>query len=105
MPSGDWIGVAERRIRIGGLFGADGHRIPGDLESLPPGLVRHVPADAAVVRFDNRGHETQNVRLAARPLPGGEVLVMGRGIDELPEIADIVRRALALGLLPSHPQS
>jgi methyl-accepting chemotaxis protein len=61
--------------------------------------VPHVPADAAVVRFDNRGRETQNV-LAARPLPGSEVLVMGRGIDELPEIADIVRRALALGLLP-----
>src|ERR1700687_3015073 len=90
-----------RRIRIGGLFGADGHRIAGDLESLPPGLVPDVPADAVVVRLDNRGRERQSVRLAAHPLPGGEVLVMGRGIDELPEIADIVGRALALGLLPA----
>jgi signal transduction histidine kinase len=90
-----------RRIRIGGLFGADEHRIAGDIENLPPNLVPDVPADAVVVRLDNRGRETQNVRLAAHRLPGGEVLVMGRGIDELPEIADIVRRALALGLLPA----
>jgi signal transduction histidine kinase len=90
-----------RRIRIGGLFGADGHRIAGNMETLPPGLVPDVPADAVVVRLDNRGRETQEVRLAAHPLPGGEVLVMGRGIDELPEIADIVSRALALGLLPA----
>ena len=79
-----------RRIRIGGLFGADGHRIAGDLESLPPGLVPDVPADAVVVRLDSRGRERQIVRVATHPLPGGEVLVMGRGIDELPEIADIV---------------
>jgi signal transduction histidine kinase len=43
----------------------------------------------------------QEVRLAAHPLPNGEVVVIGRNIDELTEIADIVGRALALGLLPA----
>jgi signal transduction histidine kinase len=43
----------------------------------------------------------QEVRLAAHPLPNGEVVAIGRNIDELTEIADIVGRALALGLLPA----
>jgi signal transduction histidine kinase len=43
----------------------------------------------------------QNVRLAAHTLPGGEVLVIGRNIDEIAEIAEIVGRALGLGLLPA----
>jgi signal transduction histidine kinase len=88
-----------RRIKIAGLFGADGHRIAGNIESLPSGLAPDVPTDAVVVRIDNRGREMQNVRLAAHPLPSGEVLVIGRNIDELAEMAEIVGRALALGLL------
>jgi signal transduction histidine kinase len=90
-----------RRIRIAGLFAGDGHRIAGNMESLPGGLAPDVPADAVIVRIDNRGRETQKVRLIAQPLPGGEVLVIGRNIDELPDIAAIVARALALGLLPA----
>ena len=90
-----------RRIRIAGLFGADAHRIAGNLESLPSGLVPDLPTNAAVVRIDIHGREMQNVRLAEHPLSNGEVLVIGRGIDELAEIAGIVRRALALGLLPA----
>jgi signal transduction histidine kinase len=90
-----------RRIKIAGLFGADGHRIAGNMESLPSGLARDVPADAVVVRVDDRGREMQKVRLAAHPLPSGEVLVIGRNIDEIADIAGIVGRALALGLLPA----
>jgi hypothetical protein len=47
------------------------------------------------------GREMQNVRLAEHPLSNGEVIVIGRGIDELAEIAGIVKRALTLGLLPA----
>jgi hypothetical protein len=71
-----------RRIRIAGLFGADAHRIAGNLESLPSGLVPDLPTNAAVVRIDIHGREMQNVRLAEHPLSNGEVLVIGRGIDE-----------------------
>ena len=45
--------------------------------------------------------EMQKVRLADAPLPTGESLVIGRQIDEITEIAQIVGRTLALGLLPA----
>jgi signal transduction histidine kinase len=90
-----------RRVRIAGLFGADGHRIAGNLESLPGGLTPDVPADAVVVRVDNQGRETQKVRLASVRLPDGEILAIGRNNDEIGGIANIVRRALMLGLLPA----
>src|ERR1700720_2621036 len=38
-----------RRIKVAGLFGADGQRIAGNLESLPPGLAPDVPTPAVVV--------------------------------------------------------
>jgi signal transduction histidine kinase len=89
-----------RRIRIAGLFEADGHRITGNLESLPGGLAPDVPADVMIVRLDGESRETQKVRLVVHPLPSGEVLAIGRYNGEIEEIAEIVGRALALGLLP-----
>jgi signal transduction histidine kinase len=88
-----------RRIKIAGLFGANGHRIAGNIESLPSGLVPDVPTNAAVVRADASGRETQNVRLATHPLTNGDVLVIGRNIDELAKMAQIVGWALVLGLV------
>ncbi|HUE11161.1 MAG TPA: HAMP domain-containing sensor histidine kinase [Steroidobacteraceae bacterium] len=90
-----------RRIRIAELFGADGRPIAGNMDSLPPGLTPDVPVTAVIVRVDNRGRETETVRLVTDKLPSGEVLVIGRNVDEIAEIADIVRRALTLGLLPA----
>jgi signal transduction histidine kinase len=90
-----------RRIRLAALFGADGHRVAGNLESLPGGLAPDVPTEAVIVRLDGQGRETQKVRLVVHPLPSGEVLVIGRYNPEIEEIAEIVGRALALGLLPA----
>jgi signal transduction histidine kinase len=90
-----------RHIRIAGLFGADGHRIAGNMESLPGGVAPDVPTDAVIVRLDGQVRETQNVRLVVHPLPGGEVLAIGRYNGEIEEIAEIVGQALALGLLPA----
>jgi signal transduction histidine kinase len=90
-----------RRVRIAGLFGADGQRIAGNMESLPPGLTPDVAAEPTIVRVDNRGRETEKVRLVTETLPSGEVLAIGRNVDDIGEIADIVRRALTLGLLPA----
>src|ERR1700686_4345521 len=36
-----------RRIKIAGLFGADGHRLAGNIESVPPGLAPDIPTNAA----------------------------------------------------------
>jgi signal transduction histidine kinase len=90
-----------RHIRIAGLFGPDGRRVAGNLERLPGGVAPDLPSDAEVVRLEGVGREMQNVRLIVHPLPDGETLVIGRNNSELEEIAEIVGRALALGLLPA----
>jgi signal transduction histidine kinase len=90
-----------RRVKIAGLFDADGGRLAGNIESLPPRLAPNVPTNAAVVRIGDDGREMQQVRLAVHPLPNGQVLVIGRNIDELAELAVIVQRALALSLVPA----
>jgi signal transduction histidine kinase len=91
-----------RRVRLAGLFSADGRRIAGNVESLPPGLqddsgIRSV----VVVRVDSHGRENQTARAIARSLPNSEVLMIGRNVDQLVEIARIVEEALALGVLPA----
>jgi signal transduction histidine kinase len=91
-----------RRIRLAGLFGANGSRIAGNLESLPD----HLPIDTppqriSVVRIDERGREEQTARAVARRLQSGEILVIGRNVDELSELARIVERALEFGLIPA----
>ena len=90
-----------QRIKIAALFAADGKRIAGNIEAFPSGLAPNVPNNVVVVRLDNGVREVQKVRLATRSLPTGESLVVGRNIDEITEIARIVVRALALGLLPA----
>ena len=96
-----WLRQDPRRIRVAGLFDADGRYIEGNIESLPPGLRPEVPTNVAVFRFDSRGRELQRVRVIAHLLPNGHVFVIGRNIDEIVEFADIVRQTLILGLLPA----
>src|ERR1700681_1388307 len=90
------------RVQLAGLFGSNGRRIAGNLESLPPDLKTDNAVQGAVVdRIDERGREKQAVRLIARSLSNGDVLVIGRNVDEVGEIARVVGRALALGLVPT----
>jgi signal transduction histidine kinase len=91
-----------RRVKLAGLFAWDRQRIAGNLEALPPELEPNgVPRGAAVVRIDNRSREEQFVRVMARRLPDGDVLVVGRNIDELGELRTTIERALALGVVPA----
>ena len=91
-----------RRVKLAGLFAWDRQRIAGNLEALPAGLEPDgMPRGADIVRIDNRGREEQSVRVVARRLPGGDVLVVGRNIDELDELRSTIGRALALGLVPA----
>jgi signal transduction histidine kinase len=90
------------RVRLAGLFGSDGRRITGNLERLPPDLQTDDAVQTAVVdRVDENGREKQAGRLIAQRLPNGNVLVIGRNVDEVGEIARVVGGALALGLLPA----
>ncbi|MET4484446.1 ATP-binding protein, partial [Bradyrhizobium sp. F1.13.3] len=90
------------RVRIIGLFGAHGDRIAGNMQRQPAnieidGTARNVVGES----MDGFGRERQAWRLIARSLPDGNVLLVGRDADEIEEIARVVGRALALGLIPA----
>src|ERR1700722_5949048 len=73
----DRLSADPRRVKLAGLFAADGRRLAGNIESLPPGLAVGGPVQTAeVVRTDQRGHESMSVRAVARSLPNGELLVI-----------------------------
>ena len=95
----DRLSEDPRRVKLAGLFGADGHPIAGNLESLPQGLPLNATVQTAhVVRVDQHGHEAMTVRAVARALPDGNVLVIARHNGELKELAEVVARALLLAL-------
>jgi signal transduction histidine kinase len=89
-------------VRLVGLFTPDGGRIAGNVESRPLDLkIDGKTREAVVDRIDGSGSEKQAARMIARSLPDGNVLVVGRNVDEIDEIARVVGRALALGLIPA----
>src|SRR5580704_8508779 len=91
-----------RGVQLAAIFAADGHRITGNLESLPPHLRIDGPAQRTdIVRTDRNGGERQIVRAIGRRMQNGDVLVIGRNVDEAREISRVVDEALSLGLLPA----
>jgi signal transduction histidine kinase len=85
-----------------GLFRPDGSRVAGNLDGLPSGLKLDDPVQSAEVRRSNQnGVETLVIRAIGQHLPGGDVLVIGRDVDEAIEVSRVVSEALALGLLPA----
>jgi signal transduction histidine kinase len=95
----DRLSEDPRRIKLAGLFGTDGHRIAGNLQSLPDRLaVNATVQNAQVVRVDQRGQEGMDVRAIARSLPNGNVLVIARHNGELKELAEAMARALLVAL-------
>jgi signal transduction histidine kinase len=78
------------RTNVLGLFTAGGERIAGNLIDLPPALLKNdqpveIPPTAVF---------PISARLIARRLPGGEVLVVGRDIQQLQEMLSIITQAL-----------
>jgi signal transduction histidine kinase len=91
-----------RGVQLAAIFAADGHRITGNIESLPPDLRIDAAAQAAnIVKTNGHGREHQVVRAIARRMQNGDVLVLGRNVDEAKEISHVVGQALGLGLLPA----
>jgi hypothetical protein len=91
-----------RRVQLAGLLGSNGRKIAGNLENLPADLKTDNAVQSALVdRVDESGREKQAVRLIARSLPNGDVLVIGRNVDEVGEVARIVGQALVFGLVPA----
>src|ERR1700720_1892001 len=90
-----------RGVQLAAIFAADGHRITGNLESLPPQLQIDGKAQGTdIIRSDRSGGEHQVVRAIGRRMRNGDVIVIGRNVDEAGEISHVVGQALGLGLLP-----
>jgi signal transduction histidine kinase len=95
----DRLSEDPRRIKLAALFDANGHRIVGNVENLPPGLAIDATVQTTrIVRLDQRGQEMMTVRAVARRLPDGNVLVIGRHDGELKELAEVMARALLVAL-------
>ncbi|MGY3291971.1 signal transduction histidine kinase [Bradyrhizobium sp. LM3.6] len=89
-------------MQYAGLFDAAGARLAGNIDRVP----RELGLDGAVqgVRLDlleKPAVHVPVVRAVGRRLDDGDVLVMGRNVDETREISSVVGEALALGLLPA----
>ena len=91
-----------RGVQYAGLFGPDGRKITGNLETFPPDLkIDESVQSVSVLRAPAAGPQTHVIRAIAQRLPDGGALVIGREVDEAREISQVVGQALALGLLPA----
>lgn len=98
----DHLEQDSRGVQYAGLFNAAGTRLAGNIGHVP----RELGLDGAVqgVRvdlFEKPAVHSPVVRAAGRRLDGGDILVIGRNVDETREISSVVGEALALGLLPA----
>lgn len=96
------IAQDSRGVQYAGLFGPDGSKMAGNLERFPSdlaidGSVQSVP----VLRMLASGPRSRTIRAIARHVENGNMLVIGRDVDEARELSHVVGQALALGLLPA----
>jgi signal transduction histidine kinase len=98
----DHLDQDSRGVQFAGIFDAKGNRIAGNVARLPDELAAGAPVKSVrIARADNKEVNAPLVRAAARSLDHGNVLVIGRNVDETREISRVVGAALALGLLPA----
>jgi signal transduction histidine kinase len=91
-----------RGVQFAGLFRPDGSRIAGNLARLPAALKLDATSQSVeLVKAGAGENQTRPVRAIGRRLPDGNVLVVGRNVDEAKELSTIVSQALALGLIPA----
>jgi signal transduction histidine kinase len=78
------------RTSLFALFSADGAHVTGNLRALPAGLA----VDGGPIEISATPEFPAAARLVAKRLTTGEVLVVGRDIDQLREIRRIIASAL-----------
>jgi signal transduction histidine kinase len=91
-----------RGVQFAGLFGSDRSRIAGNLARLPPALRLDATVQSVELMRAGAGeNQARLVRAIGRELLDGDVLVIGRDVDEAVELSTVVSQALALGLIPA----
>jgi len=90
------------RLTISALFSPDGTAIAGNLERLPKRLLLNGrPYSVVLPRHDYGGDRSELVRAVSARVAGGDLLVIGRSLDELVELRQAVARALIMGVVPA----
>src|SRR5882724_12486099 len=92
------LGQDSRGVQYAGLFGADGRKIAGNLETFPVDLkIDESVQSVSVLRMLPGGSQKRVIRGIAQRTSDGGALVIGREVDEAREISHVVGQALALG--------
>lgn len=89
------------RVKLIGWFNAQGKPISGNIASFPQGVRTDAPVELMIVRHDAHGRETQLALAIARPLGGGQTLVVGRALDQVMQLGRTVDRVLTWALIPA----
>jgi signal transduction histidine kinase len=98
----DHLDQDSRGVQFAGVFDANRNRLAGNMAALPDGVDVGAPARSVpLVRLDSKDGGATSVRTVARRLDNGDILVVGRNVDETAEVFKVVGAALALGLLPA----
>ncbi len=95
----DRVSADFHRIVYAALFDGSLHLIAGNLPDYPANLPTDGSAHPISVGI-SPSRRIAVVQMVARPLPGAEVLVIGRNIDSLGAIEGVVVHALTLGIVP-----
>ena len=84
------LAIEGSRIDLYALFSRDGQWVAGNLRVLPPRL----KPDGRPVELPPSATFLANARVVAHRLPWGEILVVGRDVDQLREMRAIILQAL-----------
>ncbi len=90
------------RLTFAALFGVDGGLIAGNIGQIPVGLpTDHRTHWIRLLALDAGAPHPARVIAIAQRLPDGRLLVLGRDIEQLSNLRQLVARALALGVIPA----
>ena len=98
----DHLEQDSRGVQFAGLFDSACNRIAGNLECPPQSFRNDGSVQAArAARVGQSAGGDPTIRAVGRRLENGDLLVLGRNVDETREISSVVGQALALGLIPA----
>ena len=87
----DHLGQDSRGVHFAGIFDANGNRLAGNVARLPDDLAAGAGVKSVrMARANDKEPDAPLVRAVARSLDHGNLLVIGRNVDETREISRVV---------------